>query len=48
MDVFMDADQAVLDYVSRLWAEDWDCPEDAAYDFFDYSEEANNTNGTVR
>lgn len=25
-------DRAVRAYVSRLWAEDWDCPEDAVYD----------------
>ena len=24
-----DADR---DYVSKLWAEDWDCPEDSIYD----------------
>lgn len=23
---------AVRDYVTHLWAEDWDCPEDAVYD----------------
>lgn len=28
--VLEDAD--VRAYVSRLWAEDWDCPEDAVYD----------------
>jgi hypothetical protein len=27
--IFDDHDERA--YVSRLWAEDWDCPEDAAY-----------------
>lgn len=25
-------DREVRDYISRLWAEDWDSPEDSAYD----------------
>jgi hypothetical protein len=25
-------DQAIRDYVSQLWAEDWDSPEDEIYD----------------
>jgi hypothetical protein len=27
-----EADQDIRAYVSQLWAEDWDSPEDAAYD----------------
>ncbi|MGE5829658.1 MAG: hypothetical protein ACM30G_15060 [Micromonosporaceae bacterium] len=26
------SDEEVRAYVSRLWAQDWDCPEDGAYD----------------
>jgi hypothetical protein len=31
-DVFADDAEAERAYVSRLWAEDWDSPEDAVYD----------------
>jgi len=27
-----DSDRTAAGYVSRLWAEDWDCPEDSVYD----------------
>jgi hypothetical protein len=27
-----EADEDMRDGASRLWAEDWDCPEDSTYD----------------
>ena len=32
LDLFDPEDAAVRDYVSQLWAEDWDSPEDEIYD----------------